>query len=56
MQPGYEGRKEGNCALFKIKSSMPLAAYQRLAANPTIHMQMSFLGSTGLPNDRFSLY
>jgi hypothetical protein len=33
---------------------MPPAAYQRLDANPTIHMQMSFSGSTielmlGLP-------
>ncbi len=25
---------------------MPLAAYQRLAANPTIHVQMRLLGST----------
>jgi hypothetical protein len=25
---------------------MPPAAYQRLDANPTIHMQMRFLGST----------
>src|SRR5262249_49191678 len=31
---------------IKISSSMPPAAYQRLDANPTIHMQMRFLGST----------
>src|SRR5262249_26315218 len=33
-------------SVIKIRSSMPHAAYQRLAANPTIHMQMRFLGST----------
>src|SRR5215467_7699996 len=33
-------------SVIKIRSSMPPAAYQRLDANPTIHMQMRFLGST----------
>src|SRR5215813_6084027 len=33
-------------SVIKIRSSMPLAAYQRVDANPTIHMQMRFLGST----------
>jgi hypothetical protein len=31
-------------SVIKIRSSMPLAAYQRLDANPTIHTQMRFLG------------
>jgi hypothetical protein len=29
-------------SVIKIRSSMPPAAYQRLAANPTIHIQMRF--------------
>jgi hypothetical protein len=33
-------------SVIKIMSSMPAAAYQRLEANPPIHMQMRFLGST----------
>src|SRR5215467_1225741 len=33
-------------SVIKIRSSMPPAAYQRLDANPTIHMPMRFLGST----------
>src|SRR5215831_18487561 len=33
-------------SVIKIRSSMPPAAYQRLDANPTSHMQMRFLGST----------
>src|SRR5262249_43165834 len=43
--PRRPARKE--LSVIKIRSSLPPAAYQRLDANPTIHMQMRFLGSTG---------
>src|SRR5262249_33441867 len=43
--PRRPERRELN--VIKIRSSMPPAAYQRLDANPTIHMQMRFLGRTG---------
>jgi len=33
-------------SVIKMRSSMPPAAYQRLNANPTIHIQMRFLEST----------
>src|SRR5215475_8910254 len=42
-------------SVIKIRSSMPPAAYQRLDANPTIHMQMRFLRSTVVKNRRIVL-